>query len=132
MVTPMFEPRVRPRYPLDDSWLFADPMNLALEGEPPVRDAPWQENPRDTRACAARNLEESLGAGVSEANRPCFAIVSTSAFRVCAFVIFAGVIWLFFGTGTRWRGAEVTPAAASIAAVNCPQGSGSSDALRTL
>ena len=32
MVNSMVDPRcARPRYPLDDSWLFADPMTLAFE-----------------------------------------------------------------------------------------------------
>ena len=32
MVTSMVDPRcARPRYPLDDSWLFADPMTLVFE-----------------------------------------------------------------------------------------------------
>jgi hypothetical protein len=132
MVTSMFDPRVRPRYPLDDSWLFADPMNLALEGEQPARDAARSESHGETGPCAARNLDKSLGAGVSRACQPCLAKGFTIRVRMCAIAAFAGAIWLYLGTDTRWQGSEVTSAIASVAAVNCPQRSGSNDALRTL
>ena len=132
MVTSMFDPRVRPRYPLDDSWLFADPMNLALEGEPPERDVGWQGNYVETVDYPARTLDGTLGARVSRASRPGHCKGFTIRLWVCAIVALTGAIWLYFGTDTRWQRSEVTSVAASVAAVDCPQGIGSNDALRTL
>jgi hypothetical protein len=58
MVNSMIDPRcARPRYPLDDSWLFADPMALAFEygtvesrapEEPVVEHGAYEQTNADT------------------------------------------------------------------------------------
>lgn len=134
MVTPMFEHRVRPRYPLDDSWLFADPMNLALQGEPSVRDGTRRGKSSETIAYEEKDRGEPLDIFVGGASRPELARGKSTCIRpwMCVIVACAGATWLVLGTDIRWQRSDVTSAAASIAAVNCAQHSSSSDALRTL
>jgi hypothetical protein len=58
MVNSMVDPRcARPRYPLDDSWLFADPMTLDFEcgtvensvpEDPVVEHGAYEEAKADT------------------------------------------------------------------------------------
>lgn len=133
MVTPMCDSRARPRYPLDDSWLFADPMNLSLQDEPPVQDdAARPESHCGTVACAARDFERSLVVSGSRARLPCLAKRFAIRVRMCVIVALAGAVWAYFGTDTRWQRSELIPVAASAAAVNCPQRGGLSNALRTL